>query len=316
MPHGITKERDPGGPVEGEVVLVSIDELDLRFAQLRLVNPRREARLRASIEREGVRDPVLVSTGVEPGRRVLLDGVKRLKVARALGIATVWAVVVEADPCASLLALMTANAARAGLTALEEGWVLRRLCREMGLSQQQVGALLCRDQSFVSRRVLLVEQLEQRVQDDVRLGLLSPASARELARLPRGSQQVRTRTALQAHGLSSRQTAALVRLLLGTADPRARRQILDDPLSALAGVEGRRPGAVDARLGTSGQALWRSLSLFETASLRLCQALGAELPAPDEALLAARMAEGLTLGRRVVRALGARCRTAREAAGR
>ena len=54
---------------------------------------------------------MLVSTGVEPGRRVLLDGVKRLKVARALGIATVWAVVVEADPCASLLALMTANAA-------------------------------------------------------------------------------------------------------------------------------------------------------------------------------------------------------------
>ena len=287
------------------------------FRELRLVNPKREARLRASIERDGFRSPVLVSTGVEPGRRVLLDGVKRLKVARALGIATVWAVVVEADPCASLLALMTANAARAGLTALEEGWVLRRLCREMGLSQQQVGALLCRDQSFVSRRVLLVEQLEQRVQDDVRLGLLSPASARELARLPRGSQQVRTREALQAHGLSSRQTASLVRLLLGAAEPLAHRQILDDPLAALAGVDGRRPpGAVDARLGTQGQALWRSLSLFETASLRLCQALGAELPAPDEARLSARMAEGLTQGRRLVRTLGARCRAAKEVAGR
>jgi ParB-like chromosome segregation protein Spo0J len=313
MPRGITPERDDDVPAGREVVQVRVEELDLRFAELRLVNPKREAWLRASIERDGLRSPVLASTGVEPGRRVLLDGVKRLKVARALGMTTVWAVLVEADPCASLLALLSANAAQAGLTALEEGWVLRRLCREMGLSQQQVGALLGRDQSFVSRRVRLAEQLEQRLQDDVRLGLLSPASARELARLPRGSHQVQTQEALQAHGLSSRQTAALVRLLLGTAEPGARRQILDDPLAALAGVEGRRPAAVDVPLGTQGQALWRCLSLFETASLRLCQALGASLPAPDEARLAAPMGEGLALARRVVRTLGARCRAAGEA---
>ena len=88
MPRGITPERAPALAGRREVVQVAVAELDLRFAELRLVNPKREARLRASIERDGFRSPVLVSTGVEPGRRVLLDGVKRLKVARALGIAT------------------------------------------------------------------------------------------------------------------------------------------------------------------------------------------------------------------------------------
>ena len=56
-----------------------VDELHLRFGALRLPAPEVVARLRSSIEREGLRTPVLASTGIESGQKVLVDGFKRLQ---------------------------------------------------------------------------------------------------------------------------------------------------------------------------------------------------------------------------------------------
>jgi len=57
-----------------EVEVVELARLDRRFAALRLPSPTDLSRLRASVEREGVRNPVVASTAVEAGRLVLLDG--------------------------------------------------------------------------------------------------------------------------------------------------------------------------------------------------------------------------------------------------
>ncbi len=300
-------QRALGAPAR-KLVEVGLDELDLRFADLRLVSPRRVAWLKLSIEREGIRNPVLVSSGVEAGRRVLLDGLKRLRVARELGIDKLWAAVLAVDLRTSLVAMVLSNTAHAGLTALEEGWILRRLCRESKMSQQEAGALLGRNQSFVSRRVRLVEELEAGLQDDVRLGLLSPACAQHVVRLPRGSQQHRAAQVVQEHSLTSRQSADLVGLLLATDEPCARHDLLADPLGALARLHGRSPQPVDPRLSRQGQQVERNLGAFETSSLRLLHGLGAELCEADAARLRPRMADALGLAGRMVQSLRARCR--------
>jgi ParB family transcriptional regulator, chromosome partitioning protein len=87
----------------------------------------------------------------------------------------------EDDPRA-LAALLALHRAGAGLCELEEAWVVRALVREHGLTQNDVALLLRRHQSWVSRRLLLVEALSPEVQMDVRLGLVSATAARRSSR--------------------------------------------------------------------------------------------------------------------------------------
>jgi ParB-like chromosome segregation protein Spo0J len=312
-PPPLSSGAAPSGVTARVLAEVAVDELDLRFAPLRLVAPGAQARLRASVEREGIRDPVLASTAVEVGRTVLVDGIKRVRVARDLRIAKLWANLVAVDTAASLSAMLSANAPHAGLTAIEQGWIVRTLCRDLGLTQKAAGDLVGHDQSWVSLRVRLVEDLEKQLQDDLRLGLLSPTQARELGRLPRGREQLETSQAVQRHGLSSRQTTQVVDLLLDAGEPRVRRGILADPLGCLARAkEVRVKPAVDPRLSRPGQELAQGLAAWEAASWRLGRLLTPALSPEDAMLLSSALAQALATGRRALERLEARARTAGE----
>ena len=231
--HGAAEPPAMTRVITTPVVQVAVDDLDLRFAPLRLVSPAQVASLSASVRREGIRQPVLAASEVEPQCHVLVDGFKRVRVARELGIARLSATLLAIDGPMALCTMLRANAPHKGLSALEEGWIVRRLCRDHGLTQVKAGALLSHEQSWASHRLRLVEQLEEELQEDLRLGLLAPAVARELGRLPRAFQ-IAAATAVREHGLLSRQAARLVRNLLSTADPRMRQEILADPLPCAA----------------------------------------------------------------------------------
>ena len=91
--------------------------------------------------------------------------------------------------------------------------VIRSLCRDDGLNQVEIGALLGRHKSWVCRRLFLVERLSDEIADHLKLGLISMTVGRELARLPRGNQPGALQTILKYH-LDSRETSRLVGLLL------------------------------------------------------------------------------------------------------
>ena len=215
-----------------EVEEVALDQLDLRLAHLRLVSPKDEDRLRASIVRVGIQNPVALSTGVETGRLVLIDGFKRVRVAKNLGLVTVLSKHLTLDRKASEVAILECNRPHRGLCDLEEAWVVRSLCRDHKMTQVQVAQVLSRHKSWVCRRLQLAENLEPAIQDDIRYGILSGTIARELVRLPRGNQ-VPVAGAVTRHELTSRQTASLVTLVLDTDDPEARRAVVDNPLEYL-----------------------------------------------------------------------------------
>ena len=75
----------------GDPLRLVLTDIDRRLASLRLASPTALRRLRGSIEREGIRHPIVVSSAVEADRWVLLDGFKRVRVAEELGLACVWA---------------------------------------------------------------------------------------------------------------------------------------------------------------------------------------------------------------------------------
>jgi ParB-like chromosome segregation protein Spo0J len=290
--------------ITGPVEELAIEELDLRFSSLRLVYPTQLERLLVSVKRDGIRQPVLAATEVEVTRRVLIDGFKRVQVARELGVARLNVTLLALDGPAALAMLVRANAAQRGMSALEEGWVVRRLCREHGLTQAQTGMLLEHEQSWVSHRLRLVEQLEEQLQQDLRLGLMTPSVARELGRLPRG-EQLRAVEVVREQGLLCHQVARLVRSLLATDEPAARRAILADPARWLAGGPAASPQrAGDPRLSAGGNELRRCLLRFEGSASRLGSRLlshaGQDLSGEAARLLAPLLRQARTAGSRAV----------------
>jgi ParB/RepB/Spo0J family partition protein len=291
--------------ITAPVEALPIEELDLRFASLRLFYPTQLERLLASVKREGIRQPVLAATEVEAARRVVVDGFKRVRVARELGMTRLNASLVALDGPAALALMVRANAAQRGMSALEEGWVVRRLCREHGLTQAKAGMLLEREQSWVSHRLRLVEQLEEQLQEDLRLGLMAPSVARELGRLPR-TEQMRTAEVVREQGLLSRQATRLVRCLLATDDPAARRAILADPGRWVAGAPAAtgQERALDRRLTAGGNELRQSLLCFEGAASRLASRLlshgGQGLSGEGARILAPLLRQARTTGSRAV----------------
>jgi ParB-like chromosome segregation protein Spo0J len=159
------------------------------------------------------------------------------------------------------------------MTDMEEALVVRSLCREHGLAQTEVGELLGRHKSWVCRRLMLVERLSEQVQSDVRVGLVSVATAREIARLPRGNQG-ELAVAVHRHGLTSRDASLLVTLFEKTTDRSEQQALLDRPREAL---EKHRGGPAmahyDPRLSARTNRLRRLLISTLDRAMRLSQAL-------------------------------------------
>jgi ParB/RepB/Spo0J family partition protein len=192
-----------------EVTLeVSHQELGERLSDVRLV-PSSDATMESSLRRYGQLSPLVVFRD-EQQRLEVIDGFRRLRASAHLGApARLQVRVLEVDEVRALSALFALHRGGTALTEIEEGWVVQALVRGQKMAQTQVALLLRRHQSWVSRRLLLVEALAAEVQMDVRLGLVSPTAAREVARLPRGIQQVVTRVIAQ-QGMSTRAAAKLV----------------------------------------------------------------------------------------------------------
>lgn len=287
---------------------LALTAIDRRFASLRLISPADLRRLRASIEREGIRHPVLVSTAVEADRSVLLDGFKRVRIAEELELGSVWAHAAALDAAQSKAAMLHANQAQRGLSDVEEAWIVRDLCREHGMRQVTVGQLLGRDKSWVCRRLKLAEALEASLQEDLRLGLLSATAARELARLPRGNQ-LRAAAAVRDHQLTSRQAARLVERLQQTGDPAACREVLADPLRFIGTDKPEVVPASDPRLSERGNQLRRLLLSWDGMSSHLARSLSrhapAGLPADEARVLGPIVHRALGSGRRAAEQLEA-----------
>jgi ParB/RepB/Spo0J family partition protein len=162
------------GPTASEA-RIAVVELGDRFGQLRLCEAQQLAAMRHSLGRYGQLQPV-VAFRDESRQLEVLDGLKRLRAARALGWPELWVSVADVSSVDAKVWLLELHQCH-GLTELEEGWLVRSLHRDDGLSQGAIAQRLGRRKSWVCRRLLLVEGLEAAVQTDVRLGLLKPRAA-------------------------------------------------------------------------------------------------------------------------------------------
>lgn len=194
--------------------LVAVADLGERLAALRLADASALSAMRASLAQHGQLSPVRVFT--HGGVLEVLDGFKRLRAARSLGLGELQALVIDVDLAEATVHMRELHAG-CGLTVLEEAWIVRALHRDHHLSQGAIAARLRCHKSWVCRRIMLVEALDSSVEADVRLGLLGPRAAVHVAALPRGNQAIAASTVVR-RGLTVRQTALFVRELVEAAE--------------------------------------------------------------------------------------------------
>jgi len=190
---------------------IAVSEVGEKYGALRIVSPRADAAMVKSLRKYGQISPVVCVKG--EGRYELIDGFKRLRACRRLDKTTLRAKGMEVNARVCKAAMIQLNQSGRSINEMEEALVVQSLHREDGLTQTEIGVLLGRDKSWVSRRISLIERLSEEVQEDIRLGLISVMTGRDLAKLPRGNQK-EAADAILKRRYSTREAAKLIGYLL------------------------------------------------------------------------------------------------------
>lgn len=190
----------------------TLEEIQETHAGLRLIFPRAEEAMAKSLSLYGQLSPVVCAktdAGLE-----LIDGFKRLRACRRLSQPTIRVTLLETTTRGSKAGMIRLNRVVGSLTDFEEAMIIQSLHRMDGLSQVEIAILLGRDKSWVSRRISLIERLDQEVRRHLELGLISVTVGREIAKLPRGNLQENVLAKTLKHHLGKRDVEKLVHLLL------------------------------------------------------------------------------------------------------
>ena len=241
----------------GEARPLPLSALGGRYRRYRLTMPEAEAAMARSLRRWGQISPVVVCLREETFE--LIDGFKRLAAAGSVpAMNTLLARVVEVDERQAKAAIYGLNRVGRGTDELEEAWIVHALVREDGLSQIEVAELLGRHKSWVCRRLALIEKLAEEAKEDLRLGLVSPTTARQLVQLPAGNQVELLATA-RREALTGLEVRGLVDLLRSAPDRSREEFILTQPHEALRLLQSTAVPAWDPRLSVLGNRASRQL---------------------------------------------------------
>lgn len=251
----------------GVVHPVPLDRLGQRYRRYRLADPPAEEAMAGSLRRWGQLSPVVAC--VRGADLELLDGFKRWSATRQTGSTSLSVRVVELDEPLAKAAILGLNRGQRAARELEEAWIVQALVRDDGLTQVEAAQLLGQHKSWVCRRLAMLERLSESVVEDLRLGLLGPALARQLVRLPAGNQEsVLALTRREA--LTAQEVSGVINLLHG-ASPEQAAFVLAKPREALRRVNGVPTALRDPRLSRAGNWLVKQLTQATDVLTRLEQ---------------------------------------------
>jgi ParB family transcriptional regulator, chromosome partitioning protein len=242
---------------DGNVRPVALAELGQQYRRYRLADPHGEEAMAGSLRRWGQLAPVAAC--VREQKLELLDGFKRWSAAHQVrGLTTLSVRVLEVDERMAKAAILGLNQDQGVTRELEEAWVVQGLVRDDGMTQVEAAQLLGRHKSWICRRLALLERLSVEVKEDLRLGLLGPALARQLTRLPACNQEAVLAMA-RRETLTPPEVSGVIDLLQGASAEQAA-FILSEPREALSRARGLPTGLRDPRLSEAGNWLIRRLT--------------------------------------------------------
>ncbi|HVS34032.1 MAG TPA: ParB/RepB/Spo0J family partition protein [Gemmataceae bacterium] len=166
--------------------------------------------LSASIKTHGILQPLVVR---QVGDRFqLVAGERRLRAARAAGLASVPVTVVNFNDQQALEAALIENIQRADLNPIEKAQGFKDYLDRYQMTHEQLAARLGLARPTITNLVALLE-LPPELQDAVRVGQLTTGHAKVLKGIPDPARQVQMGKEIIARGLSVHATEAFVKQL-------------------------------------------------------------------------------------------------------
>lgn len=156
------------------ILSVSLKEIDVSLSRLRLSNPRHIKRIRISMEEDGQLQPVVLrktDTGYQ-----LLDGFKRYYAADQLGWTTIEAIISEVAEATGLALMISYNKGTHGLVDYEQAMIIKNLKANYLLTGQEIAQMIGYSTTWVSRRLALIEKLDESLQDALQMGTIRKLS--------------------------------------------------------------------------------------------------------------------------------------------
>lgn len=146
------------------ILQVEISRFDLRFEDHRLRNQAAERILLASISENGIRDPL---QGVDmEDLRILLNGFKRYRCAKKLGIGIVPYVSLSSDTGGGIIELLRMSNEK-GLSILEQARLVTELKEGHQMSTADIASLLEKSKAWVSVRSGITSEMSPFVMEKI-----------------------------------------------------------------------------------------------------------------------------------------------------
>lgn len=180
----------------------------------RTFDPERLAELTASIQREGILQPIAVSYHAERDVYIVIHGERRFRAAQAAGLITIPAIVRDVPVERRLLQQLMENIVRDDLNAVDRAAALRTLKQQLNDAPWDDVAEMVGIRRSRLFQLLGTEKLPVSVQEDIRSGRLSEKQSRALQGLPTVQQEA-LRDAMLARDLTAEQAMSVSRALKG-----------------------------------------------------------------------------------------------------
>jgi len=146
-----------------------LHRFDLRYQHTRVVRQRILCKLMYSIKQYGQQSPVIATE--EKDGYVLIDGYLRFQALHLLSQDTI-AVQISPDSAQQELLTYLSQQQCGSCQPIEQAWVINALIDE-GITQSAIALRMGRDKSWVSRRLSLVNELPDNIQQAIRSGEIS-----------------------------------------------------------------------------------------------------------------------------------------------
>lgn len=261
--------------MEGSIRIKQIEivHLDLSYSDIRIQNPKATIRMADALASYGQIMPILVVAQETPNY-TLIDGYLRVAAARRLGKDTLSAHIFDGDEKEALCHVLVKSGERKW-DIIEQAGLIQKLHRHHELSQYQIARLLGKDQSWVSRRLALLEALPEKVIKCVQQGNISSwAAARVLAPMARANTDhvKRLTESLMKQPLSTRQLFLFFKHYQ-RSNRKVRENMIKEPLLFVKATEAGEQLRDDRHLAQGPEGQWRrDLSLIGHMTQRLIQA--------------------------------------------
>jgi len=244
-------------PVITQIEDIELGDFDLSLSEIRIMNMARILQVEKSMRVHGQLQPVIAR--VHNGGYQLIDGFKRYYASENLLMETLQCRLLEIDLSQAKVLLLSYNRVHQSMEALEEAMVLQDLQSTHSLDQRSLAELTGYSRSWVSRRLSLIDKMDESVCSEIMMGVFTSSHARALIKLPRGNQGEVARV-IANFGLTSRQSDALAEAFLKAKDENQQRYILAHPEKVLArDQQDPNQEVYDSRLSSYGNDVMQSI---------------------------------------------------------